>query len=68
MINFSKEALPILGFNYGYITYESQKAQITIGPMECTKKYAIANFTGTYIMFIILNVGTLITPIATFTG
>ena len=44
MINVSKEVLPILGFNYGYITYESQKAQITIGPMECTKKY-----TGTYV-------------------
>ena len=50
--------LPILGFNYGYITYESQKAQITIGPMECTKKYTVANFTGTYVqLFIILIQG-----------
>ena len=50
IVNISQEALPILGFNYGYITYESQKAQITIGPMECRKKYIIPNFTGTYIV------------------
>ena len=50
--------LPILGFNYGYITYESQKAQITIGPMECTKKYTVSNFTGTYVqLFIVLIQG-----------